>query len=104
MITQKLNNWFDNRVKESWNRARNSQNYVEEGAIKMGTLMAGQLATGIESRGFNLKVVKANGGTIVEVSRYEISKDRNGCGVYVITDDKDLGDEIGKIITMEGLK
>lgn len=105
MIKKQLIKWFDNQVQESWNRARNKENYVDEGLVKMGTAQAiGYRDNTIESRGFNLKVVKATGGTIVEVNRYEISKERHSNGVYVITDDKDLGEEIGKIITMEGLK
>ena len=58
----------------------------------------------LDSEGFNLKVFKANGGTIVETHSYDRRKDQSNNGLYVITDDKDLGNEIGKIITMEGLK
>lgn len=58
----------------------------------------------LDSDGFNLKVFKANGGTIIETHSYNRRKDESSNGLYVITDDKDLGNEIGKIITMEGLK
>lgn len=60
--------------------------------------------TSIESYGFNLKVYKASGGTVIETSAYDRSRDRHNTGLYVITDDKDLGAEISKIITMENLK
>jgi hypothetical protein len=49
-------------------------------------------------------VYKANGGTIVETSSYNIRKDQTNSGLYVILDTQDLGTEIGKIITIEGLK
>ena len=58
----------------------------------------------IDSHGFRLKVYKANGGTIVETSSYNIRKDHTNSGLYVILDTQDLGTEIGKIITIEGLK
>jgi len=58
----------------------------------------------IDSYGFNLKVYKASGGTVIETSAYDRQKDRHHTGLYVITDDKDLGTEISKIITMENLK
>jgi hypothetical protein len=58
----------------------------------------------IDAHGFQLKVYKANGGTIVETSSYNIRKDHTNSGLYVILDTQDLGTEIGKIITIEGLK
>ena len=58
----------------------------------------------ISSYGFNLRVYKASGGTVIETNTYDSSKDRHRNGLYVITDDKDLGHEISKIITVENLK
>ena len=58
----------------------------------------------VDHCGFKLKVYKANGGTIVETSSYNIRKDQTNSGLYVILDTQDLGTEIGKIITIEGLK
>ena len=58
----------------------------------------------VDAHGFRLKVYKANGGTIVETSSYNIRKDHTNSGLYVILDTQDLGTEIGKIITIEGLK
>jgi len=58
----------------------------------------------IDSNGFRLQVYKANGGTIVETRKYDTRKDENLNSLYVITEDKDLGQEIGKIITMENLR
>ena len=55
-------------------------------------------------RGINFTVYRASGGTIIETSFYDNIKDRNFRGLYVITDDQDVGYEIGRIITMETLK
>lgn len=55
-------------------------------------------------RGINFKVFKASGGTIIETSFYDRQKDRHQNSLHVITDDKDIGKELGKIITMETLK
>jgi hypothetical protein len=62
------------------------------------------LSDRIDAHGFRLKVYKANGGTIVETSSYNVRKDHTNSGLYVILDTQDLGTEIGKIITIEGLK
>ena len=58
----------------------------------------------IDSNGFRLQVYKANGGVVVETRTYDRRKDENYNSLYVITEDKDLGTEIGKIITMENLR
>jgi hypothetical protein len=58
----------------------------------------------IDSNGFKLQVYKANGGIVVETRNYDHRRDENRNSLYVITEDKDLGAEIGKIITMENLR
>ena len=58
----------------------------------------------LNAHGMNFKIYKASGGTIVETSQYDRRTDRHANGLYIVTDDKDLGKEIGKIITMESLK
>jgi len=55
-------------------------------------------------RGISFKVYKATGGTIIETSFYDRQKDREITSLHVITEDKDIGVELGKIITMETLK
>ena len=58
----------------------------------------------LHSQGFRLQVYGASGGTIVETTKYDQKKDENRHSLYVITEDKDLGEELSKIITMEQLR
>ncbi len=58
----------------------------------------------IGSNSLNFKIYKASGGTVLETASYDRKTDRHNNSLYVITDDKDLGKEIGKIITLESLK
>jgi hypothetical protein len=58
----------------------------------------------LQSNGFRLQVYKASGGIVVETSVYDERKDRHSQGLHVITEDKDLGEAISKIITYENLK
>lgn len=60
--------------------------------------------TSSENHGFQLKVISAKGGTVVETERLDRKHDRFERATYVVTDDKDLGAELAKIITMEQLK
>jgi hypothetical protein len=58
----------------------------------------------IQSQGFRLNVYSAGGGTIIETTKYDRQKDDHRHSLHVITDDKDLGEELAKIITMESLR
>ena len=68
------------------------------------TNMSVQDSYSIESQGINFNIHKASGGFIVETRNYDIKTDRRDKKLYVITEDVDLGVEIGKIITMECLR
>jgi hypothetical protein len=58
----------------------------------------------IQSTGFRLNVYSAGGGTIIETTKYDRMKDDHRHSLHVVTDDKDLGEELSKIITMESLR
>ena len=58
----------------------------------------------LSGSGIRFEVYRANGGTVIETRRNDR---RTGDSVYelhVISADQDIGEEIGKIITMESLK
>ena len=58
----------------------------------------------IQSQGFRLNVYSAGGGTIIETTKYDRKSDDHRHSLHVVTDDKDLGEELSKIITMESLR
>ena len=58
----------------------------------------------LSSQGFRLNIYGASGGTIVETTKYDRKNDENRHSLHVITEDKDLGAELSKIITMEQLR
>ena len=58
----------------------------------------------IQSQGFRLNVYSAGGGTIIETTKYDHQKDDHRHSLHIVTDDKDLGEELAKIITMESLR
>lgn len=49
------------------------------------------------------KVYGANGGKIVETSRYDDKRDNENIRRYVIDDNADLAESLAKIVTMEYL-
>jgi hypothetical protein len=58
----------------------------------------------IQSQGFRLNIYGAAGGTIIETTKYDRQKDDHKHSLHVVTDDKELGEELAKIITMESLR
>jgi len=58
----------------------------------------------IQSQGFRLNVYSAGGGTIIETTKYDRKNDDHRHSLHIVTDDKDLGEELSKIITMESLR
>lgn len=58
----------------------------------------------ISSNGMRFNLYKASGGYVIETRIYDEKNDRNINKLHVITEEQDLGDAIGKIITMESLR
>ena len=58
----------------------------------------------LNSQSFRLSVYGASGGTIIETTKYDRKSDENRHSLHVVTEDKDLGEELAKIITMEQLR
>jgi len=58
----------------------------------------------IQSQGFRLNIYGASGGTIIETTKYDRQRDDHKHSLHVVTEDKDLGEELAKIITMEQLR
>ena len=58
----------------------------------------------LNSEPFRLNVYRANGGTIVETRNWNFTNAENQYRLHIITDDKDLGQSLAKIITMESLR
>jgi len=58
----------------------------------------------LHSQSFRLNVYGASGGIIIETTKYDRKSDENRHSLHVVTEDKDLGAELSKIITMEQLR
>ena len=58
----------------------------------------------LHSQSFRLNIYGASGGTIIETTKYDRKSDENRHSLHIVTEDKDLGQELSKIITMEQLR
>ena len=58
----------------------------------------------LHSQSFRLNIYGASGGTIIETTKYDRKSDENRHSLHIVAEDKDLGQELAKIITMEQLR
>lgn len=58
----------------------------------------------ISATGIRFEVYRANGGTVIETRRNDRRTGDSLFELHVVAGDQDIGEEIGKIITMESLK
>ena len=58
----------------------------------------------LNSQSFRLNIYGASGGAIIETTKYDRKSDENRHSLHIVTEDKDLGQELSKIITMEQLR
>ena len=80
---------------------RNRQNQLSIAKEPVALVSA---SSSMESRGMNFTVYRADGGYILENRVYDHKLDRSNNKLYIITDDKNLGEEIARIITFESLR
>jgi len=87
-----LTRWFNRKI----------HNALSEGRIISETTAPN--SSRLNSNGMNFSVHKANGGFIIEYHYYDRHRDRNENKLHIVTEDKDLGEELGKIISFETLR
>ena len=121
--TAKSINRLQRSMKMSSSTARSIRQYVEEKPMKLTfkqrirnwlmnededysdqAISIDSEGPNIQSQGFRLNVYSASGGTIVETTKYDSKKDEHRHSLHVVTDNKELGEELAKIITMESLR
>ena len=61
-------------------------------------------ADSLASNGLRFNLYKAHGGYVIETRGYDDRNDRSINKMYVITEDQDLGESLGKIITTESMR
>lgn len=88
--------WFRRKILK-WAQA--DQNILYDEPVSKGRDMEYDLGNTVS---FNL--YNASGGLVINVVSYDSAKDRRNTSLHVITHDQDLGEALGKIITIEALK
>ena len=99
--------WFNRMCESAWQEAQYG-NTNQKYSTRIGRSPIAQLDDHPvdldREKSLRFNVYMANGGRVVETTRYDRKTDRNNTSLYVITDEQDFGKEIDKIIVMEGLR
>ena len=107
--------WFDSFIQRCYNRANwrdEEQDIILDDGPGRGRGRLCPVSSGNRRVEHNysdrsvitFKVFGANGGMIVETNRYDEKMDTESIGRYVISEDADLVESLGKIVSMEYLK
>lgn len=100
--------WFAKKCKQAWeeeNQPMEAQaGYNIASAKTISPARLKDYDTTLNSRGTQFTLYNATGGTVVELRDYNELTDRLHNVLYVIPSDKDLGQELGHIVTVEALK
>lgn len=92
--------WLRNKLR---NVAENQ--YLPEPVLSKGNIIGGSSVSRFDiASGMNFSIHRANGGYVVQYSQYDKRTDRSDTKLHIVTDDKDLGEELGKIISFESLR
>ena len=94
---EKVKKTFRQRIREwLFEEKQSAEDYIDQG-ISISE-------DRFNSDGMRLQVYKGSGGFVVEVRTWDRKRDENNNKMYIIHEDKDLGAELGKIITMESMR
>lgn len=85
-LKRKIRRWLDDDMVQA----------VCEPAITRGS--------SIDIDGISFNVMQANGGVIVQTRQYNSKTDRNMYSTHIITDQENLSERIGQIVSIELLK
>jgi hypothetical protein len=58
----------------------------------------------IDSDGLGISVYSAVGGNVIEIRKYDRAMDRGSNKLYIVSTDKNFGEEVSKIITLEMMR
>jgi len=89
-----LQNWFDRRVENSWNRAGDRK---RENSISLREVRD-------DRNGLQIQVNNAVGGRVVQIGVFDKQRHEYNYTTYIITDEQDFNHELAKAITAESLK
>ena len=95
-----FDNWFAKKCRQAWDNSRNEK----RGLIDITEVSPNSSHGRINSHGMNFTIHRADGGYIIEQRTFQKKTEHYDNHLHIVTDDKDLGQELAKIITFTNLR
>ena len=98
--------WFKKKVVK-WVREAHENAYANDASIVVSNHTGLAIPTGNSfnvSNGLNFTICRADGGYIVQTQYWDSRQGSNINSLHIITDDKDIGEELNKIFVFTNLK
>ena len=106
-----FDNWFRKKCKQAWETPYDedviegtSRDTVRPRARLIGSHQTNEIRTPNTNNGTSFILSPATGGNVLEVRVYDEKLGENKVSLHLIPCDQDLGESIGRIITIEALK
>ena len=97
--------WFTNKVMTALQEDRNKPNTgTVSTQVRKSAIISGSTGTILNSKGMQFTVYTASGGYVLEYNDYDINSDRTKTKLYIIGSEKDLGEGLAEVITIELLQ
>ena len=98
--------WFDRWFARKWRWAWEHRDEIELVTLSGSTKPGRLVAAGDEpwEDGLHITIKKMIGGSVVSFRTYDRRTDRSDSRHYIITDEQDFNNELGKIITIESMR
>ena len=97
-------NWLKLRLRNWVNSAYDSDVEYAGSKRKSNAITGARDSKELDGEPLRFNIFRANGGTVVQTHVYDRQKDRNFQQLHIVGHDQDLGESLGKIITMESMK
>lgn len=90
----RLRNWVNSAYDIEYSNSKRSTN----------SLVSARDSKELDGEPIQFSIFRANGGTVVQTHVYDRQKDRRFQQLHIVGHDQDLGESLGKIVTMESLR
>ena len=90
----RLRNWINRAPDTEYSNSKRGQN----------SIVGARDSKELDGEPLRFNIFRANGGTVVQTYVYDRQKDRSMQQLHIVGHDQDLGESLGKIVTMESLR
>ena len=97
-------NWLKLRLRNWVNSVSDTEAEYSSSKRSTNSIVSARDSKELDGEPLRFNIFRANGGTVVQTYVYDRQKDRSMQQLHIVGHDQDLGESLGKIVTMESLR